>query len=553
MTDLFVVSDFNADLLARFAAADRSDPPCRAEAAPFGQVFQTLAAFDAPATTLAVWTRPEGISGEWARHLAGEPVTRDAAMAEVDAFAQMLVQAAGRARSLFVATWVPSRIGRGLGMLEWTADGGARLLAEMNLRLADALAAVPGAYLLDTQRWIDAARPARDSKFWHAIKSPFSEAVFKAAATDIKAAMRARSGKARKLLLLDLDDTMWGGVVGDDGADKLRLGGHDAIGEAHADFQRAALALSKRGIALGIVSKNDEDVALAAIDSHPGMLVRRADLAGWRINWNDKAQNIVALTAALNLGLDSVVFIDDNPVERGRVREALPQVLVPEMPNHVSGYADVLRQLDCFDQAGLTAEDRARTDMYVAERSRRDAAVSFTSAADFLKSLDIEVEIAPFGPENAKRVVQLLNKTNQLNLATRRLTDRELEEWLATGTARALHTVSVKDRFGDLGLTGIVSWEVAGNDLEIVDFILSCRAMGREVERTMAALAVAAAKQGGQARTLARYVTTARNRPTLDFWTASGFEAGADGLFVHLTDDPYPFPEVVRLSEGGTA
>jgi FkbH-like protein len=551
MSDLFVVSDFNADLLARYVAADRADPSCTAEVAPFGQVFQTLAAFDAPETTLAVWTRPEGVSDLWAQHLAGEPVSRDALLADVDAFAQLLAQAADRARSLFVATWVPSRIGRGQGMLEWTADGGARLLAEMNLRLADALTAVPGAYLLDTQRWIDAARPARDSKFWHAIKSPFSEAVFKAAATDIKAAMRARAGKARKLLLLDLDDTMWGGVVGDDGWEMLRLGGHDAIGEAHADFQRAALELSKRGIALGIVSKNDEDVALAAIDSHPGMLVRRGELAGWRINWHDKAQNIVALTQELNLGLDSVVFIDDNPVERGRVREALPQVLVPEMPNHVSGYADILRQLDCFDQTGLTAEDRTRTDMYVAERSRRDAAVSFSSAADFLKSLDIQIEIAPFGPDNARRVVQLLNKTNQLNLSTRRLTDRELEDWIESGPARALHTVSVKDRFGDLGLTGIVSWDVKGGDLEIVDFVLSCRAMGREVERTMAAFAVAAAKLGGQSRTLARYRQTARNRPTLDFWNTSGFERHEDGLFVQTSADAYPIPDVVRL--GGSA
>jgi FkbH-like protein len=549
MSDLFVVSDFNADLLARYFAADRAEPAWTAETAPFGQVFQTLAAFDAPETTLAVWTRPEGISDAWARHLAGEPVSRDALMADVDLYARMLAEAAGRARSLFVATWVPSRIGRGLGMLEWSADGGARLLAEMNLRLADALASVPGAYLIDTQRWIDAARPARDSKFWHAIKSPFSEAVFKAAALDIKAAMRARAGKARKLLLLDLDDTMWGGVVGDDGWEMLRLGGHDAVGEAHADFQRAALSLARRGIALGIVSKNDESVALAAIDAHPEMLVRRGDLAGWRINWEDKARNIVALAEELNLGLDAVVFIDDNPVERGRVREALPQVLVPEMPNHVSGYADILRQLDCFDQTSLTAEDRARTDMYVAERARRETAVSFSSTGDWLASLDIHVDVAPFGPGNAKRVVQLLNKTNQLNLATRRLTDRELEDWLDGGAGRALQTISVRDRFGDLGLTGIVSWAVAGDDLEIVDFILSCRAMGREVERTMAALAVAAAQRGGQARTIARYSPTARNRPTLDFWNASGFEDAGDGLFVYANATDYPVPAFVTLAE----
>lgn len=547
MSDLLVVSDFNATLLARFLAADPAAPTYTADAAPFGQVFQILGAFHGPETSLMVWVRPEGISQEFARHLAGEPVSEAAVLADVDSFAAMLAASAGKARSLFVASFVQARIGRGLGMLDWSAEGGARLLAIMNLRLADALSAVPGAYMLDAQRWLDASRPPRDSKFWHAIKSPFGEAVMKAAALDVKAAMRARTGKSRKLLILDLDDTMWGGIVGDDGWENLRLGGHDPIGEAHADFQAAALALARRGIALGVVSKNDEDVALAAIDSHPEMRVRRGDLAGWRINWQDKAANIVALVEELNLGLDAVVFVDDNPVERGRVLEGLPQVLVPEMPLHKSGYADVLRSLDCFDVASLTAEDRARTDMYVAERSRRDEATRFSSAGDWLKSLDIRVTVAPYGPVNAKRVVQLLNKTNQLNLATRRMTEHELEDWLASDTSRAVTAISVADRFGDLGLTGILSWEAKGDALEIVDYVLSCRAMGREVEQTMAWLAVEAARAAGLARTIARYVPTARNRPTLDFWQTSGFATDDSLVFCFASALPYACPDAVTL------
>lgn len=551
MADLLVVSDFNAELLARFVTADRAGPAVTAEAAPFGQVFQTLGSFGSPETSLMVWVRPEGISEAFARHLTGEAVSRDAVMADVEAFATALVQAAGRARSLFVASFVAARIGRGLGMLDWSGEGSARLIAAMNLRLADALDAVPAAFMLDAQRWLDGARPPRDSKFWHAIKSPFGEAVMKAAALDVKAAMRARAGKARKLLILDLDDTMWGGIVGDDGWETLRLGGHDPVGEAHADFQDAARALARRGIALGVVSKNDEEVALTAIDSHPEMRVRRGDLAGWRINWQDKATNIVALVEELNLGLDAAVFIDDNPIERGRVREALPQVLVPEMPPHKSGYADVLRSLDCFDVASLTAEDRARTDMYVAERARREEATAFTSPADWLKSLDIRVTVQPYGASNAKRVVQLLNKTNQLNLTTRRLTERELEDWLAADPSRAVHAISVADRFGDLGLTGIICWQTAGDALEITDYVLSCRAMGREVERTMAWLAVEAARAAGLARTVARYAPTARNRPTLDFWQASGFTS-TDGLWFEFeVAAPYARPEAVTLVRDG--
>lgn len=549
MIRVHVASDFNAELASRYLAANSAEPKCEVETAPFGQVFQSLGGFRGDGeAVLFVWTRPEGISQDWARHLAGEQVAVEQLLADVDQFVAALEHAAQSARLLLVASWVRTRVGRGSGTLEWSMDGGAALLARMNLRLAEGLAKIKGAYMLDAQRWIDDSRPARDSKFWYSIKSPFSEQVFKSAALDVKAAIRAATGKARKLLILDLDNTTWGGVVGDDGWENLRLGGHDAVGEAHVDLQRAALELSKRGVALGVVSKNDEAVALAAIDSHPEMVIRRSDLAGWRINWQDKAANIVALVEELNLGIDSVVFLDDNPTERGRIREALPQVLVPELPKNPATYADILRSLDCFDQASLTAEDRARTEMYVAERTRRESAASFSSADDWLKSLEIEVSVAPLGRENFKRVVQLINKTNQLNLTTRRLTDAELEAWLDGGELRGLKAITVADRFGDLGLTGIVSWQEEGDALEIVDFILSCRAMGREVERTMAHLAVEAARDAGKSRVIARYLPTARNRPTLEFWQNSGFEEVEPNLFVRAVADSYPRPEPVTLS-----
>lgn len=550
MSKLLVVSDFNAELLSRYLDADRNAPECTVETAPFGQVFQTLAGLpDGGETTLVVWTRPEGVSPAWAEYVEGGTVPMERLQEDVDQFAEALKQAAAKARMLLVATWVPTRHGRGLGLLDWGGDGQARRLAAMNLRLAEALDGVQGVYLLDAQRWLDAARPARDSKYWHAIKSPFSEQVFKAAASDVKAALRANLGQTRKLLILDLDDTLWGGIVGDEGWENLRLGGHDALGEAHLDIQRAALALARRGIALAVVSKNDEAVALTAIDSHPEMLIRRGDLAGWRINWEDKATNIVRLVEELNLGLDAAVFIDDNPTERGRVREALPQVLVPDLPAHPAAFADLLRQLDCFDSVSLTAEDRARVEMYAAERGRRESAGSFTSPEEWLKSLDIRVGIAPKRPENAKRIVQLLNKTNQMNLSTRRMTEAEIDAWLAAD-GRDLLSATVADRFGDLGLTGIVSWSVDGDDLVLADFVLSCRAMGRQVEQAMAHLAVEAARAAGAKRVVARHLPTAKNRPCLEFWRQSGFAEDEEGLFVWDAGAPYPLPEAVALTRG---
>jgi FkbH-like protein len=550
MAKILVVSDFNAQLLSRYLKADSGAPVCTAETAPFGQLFQTLAGFGGgDDTSLIVWTRPEGISPAWSRYVDGEQVGMDELTGDVRNFAAALQAAAARAPMLLVASWVHTNPGRGLGLLDWTGDGQARRLVQMNLELAEAMDGIPGAYLLDTQKWLDAARPARDSKFWYTIKSPFTEQVFKAAAADVKAALRANRGMSRKLLILDLDDTMWGGIVGDQGWEGLRLGGHDSVGEAYADFQRAAKSLARRGVALAVVSKNDEEVALAAIDQHPEMLIRRGDLAGWRINWNDKAANIAELVGELNLGLDAAVFIDDNPAERGRVREALPQVLVPEMPAHAAGYADVLRQLDCFDQANLTAEDRGRNEMYAVERARRQSVGVFSSQEDWLKSLDIQVSAAPLGEGNIKRVVQLLNKTNQMNMSTRRLTQAELESWLRTEAGRGLIALNVADRFGDLGLTGIVSWQRAGDDLELVDFVLSCRAMGRGVERTMAHLAVEAARSDGRRNVRARHIRTERNRPCLEFWQGSDFIEVEPGLFEWSAARPYDLPASVNLAQ----
>lgn len=550
MRSVLVVSDFNAELVSRYLSAASSEAATRASVAPFGQVFQTLGAApdsSSEGQALFVWTRPEGVLPSWQRCLDGRAVDIDELFADVDAFADAVSAAAAKHPLTMVATWVRSRTGRGLGMLDWGPVGLASRLARMNIRLTERLSTIPGVVLFDTQRWLDVAPRARDSKSWFLLKCPFSDDVCKAAAQDIAACLRNTTGRARKLLVLDLDNTVWGGVVGELGWQGVRLGGHDAIGEAFVDFQRAALSLSHRGIALAIVSKNDEAVAMEAIDKHEEMVIRRNDLAGWRINWDDKAANIVALTSELNLGLDAVVFVDDNPAERGRVREALPQVLVPEWPASPLAYADALLQLDCFDQVAITDEDRQRTAMYAAERQRREESHAFSTPDEWLRTLGVRVQIAPVGPQSIQRVTQLLNKTNQMNLATRRLTEAELHTWLAGGTHRQLFSLTVADRFGDLGLTGVISWESVGDELRVVDFLLSCRAMGRRVEETMAAAAVDAARRAGLRLVRVQFLRTDRNRPCLQFWQQSAFEQIGDDTFVWDTSSPLPYPETVAL------
>jgi FkbH-like protein len=547
--NVLVVSDFNAELASRYISADRSLPKCSAASAPYGQLFQVLSgnSTDDPGRVALIWTRAEAVIPELANLLGGQRVSASRLDGEVDGFAETIRNFARSCGYVFVASWVPTYDDRGLGLLNWSNEGAAYHLARMNTRLSEALADTTGVFMLDSQRWIEASDHPRDRKSWLLAKCPFTEKVFKAAAADVKSALRTALGMNRKLVLVDLDNTMWGGVVGDDGWENLRLGGHDHVGEAFCEFQQALMTLMNRGIAVGVVSKNDEAVALEAITKHPEMVIRLPNLVGWRINWQDKAQNIVELVGELNLGLQSTVFIDDSPTERGRIREALPEVFVPDWPADPAKYAEALRQLDCFDRLSVTSEDRGRTQMYVADRERRGSLTVASSIGDWLNSLDIRVQAAPASAENLKRIVQLLNKTNQMNMSTRRTSEKELLKWLADRAGRNLLAVTVTDRFGDLGLTGVVSWEQAGSTLEIVDYVLSCRAMGRQIEQLMVHLAVQAAAKAQCDTVIARFLPTAKNRPCLEFWQGSGFANTGQDVFAWKTAKDYPKPAFIAL------
>jgi FkbH-like protein len=326
----------------------------------------------------------------------------------------------------------------------------------------------------------------------------------------------------------------------------LRLGGHDGIGEAFVDFQRAVKNMKRRGVVLAIASKNEESVALEAIRRHPEMVLHEDDFVGWRINWNDKAQNIAELAAGLNLGLQSVVFIDDNPVERARVREALPEVLVPEWPEDKLLYPSAFAKLTCFDAPTISQEDLERTRMYADERQREQLQKQVGSIAEWLQSLGLQVRVEPLGAGNLTRAAQLLNKTNQLNLSTRRLTEPELLSW-SREPNRSFWTLSVSDRFGDAGLTGLVSLEHDGEVARIVDYLLSCRVMGRKVEETMVHLAVETARARGASAVVAKYLATPKNKPCLTFFRSSGLTNEDDREFRWDAGQVYPLPDPIKL------
>ena len=544
-----LISDFTIDDLANELLAEDTHPPVGATVAPFDQVTQTLLS-PPPAGTgdfAVIWTRPERAVPAFARLLAYEGTDPAAWQGEVDAFCAQVTHAAAGYRFVFVPTWTLPSWERGLGMLDGRRGGAAATLAAMNLRLMERLEQTPNVYVLNAARWLQAVGPgAMNPKAWYLGKMAVSRPVMTEAARDIRAALGALAGGPRKLIVLDLDNTLWGGVVGDVGWEDLRLGGMDASGEAFVDFRKALKDLKSRGIVLALASKNEESVALEAIRKHPSMVLRESDFVGWRINWDDKAGNILDLTRQLNLGLQSVVFIDDNPVERARVREALPEVYVPEWPVDEFHYLGALRALSCFDSPALSREDLERTRMYGEESQREALKQSVGSVDEWLASLAIRVSVEPVGAETVARAAQLLNKTNQLNLSTRRLTEPELLQW-AQGPGRRFYVIGVADRFGEAGLTGLLGIEFRGDAAHIVDFVLSCRVMGRKVEETMVHIAVEAATRYGASCVVAQYLPTAKNKPCLGFWQRSGFESEGQDTFVWKVGGSYALPAAISL------
>ena len=548
-----ILADFNAGNFAAYLASDARQPLLDVWVGPMGRGIGLLVQQDEAASVdshhdVIVWTHPHRVSDAFASLLASDNADPAATLAQVDEFAEGIIALARTARTVLVPTWVMPHGHRAFGMLAMRERiGPVNTLMRMNLRLSERLADCPHVYILDSQRWMQVAgKDAYNARLWHMGKIPFGNAVFKEAVAEVKAALRGITGETRKLIIVDLDNTLWAGVLGDEGWQRLRLGGHDPVGEAHAEFQRGLKALTRRGIILGIVSKNDEAPALEAIAKHPEMILSSTDFTGWRINWEDKAINVAALTAELNLGLQSVVFIDDNPVERDRVREALPEVLVPDWPTSVLLFPSALASLDCFDTAAVTAEDRSRQSAYRVEIARARERDALGSLDDWLRGLQLKVQVTDLTDGNGPRVSQLLNKTNQMNLSTRRLTGSELRAW-ASAPPHKLWAFRVVDKFEDAGLTGILSLALHGDEARIVDFVLSCRVIGRQVEEAMLYQAVQYASERGMKMLSAEYLPTAKNGPCLRFLERSGLENRNGHVFRWDLSRPYAPPRHVEL------
>jgi FkbH-like protein len=359
------------------------------------------------------------------------------------------------------------------------------------------------------------------------------------------------TGKVAKALVVDLDNTLWGGVIGEDGMNGIKLGA-EYPGAAYQSLQRTMLDLSRRGILLGICSKNNPEDAMEALNNHPGMLLRPNHFAAMRINWNDKAQNLREIAAELNIGIDSLAFMDDNPVECEQIRAALPEVTVIELPEDPLQYAATLRECPVFERVALSAEDQQRTAFYVERRERSQAEQTFQSKEDFYRYLEQEAEVAPVTPASLARISQLTQKTNQFNLTTKRYTEQQISE-LASRPDHEVFSIRVRDRFGDHGLVGIAITRDHAETCEIDTFLLSCRVIGRTVETALLSYLGERAAARGKQHLAGSFVPTKKNAPAKDFYPQHGFHLesqNGDGFrwALDLKKRPIARPEWIKLS-----
>lgn len=382
-------------------------------------------------------------------------------------------------------------------------------------------------YVLDYDRLLAGRGLDRvqDERKWLTVRMPLRADEMGTLAREWLRFLHPVCGKTCKALVLDLDNTLWGGVIGEDGMDGIKLD-TEYPGAAFQSFQRAILDLFERGIILAVNSKNNQADAMEAITSHPGMLLKPDHFATFRINWQDKASNLRDIAKELNIGIDSLAFFDDNPVEREWVSSQLPEVTVIDVPADPMLYARTLRDTPQFERLSLSSEDRVRGRMYAENRLRGELQQQFASMDEFYESLAMEMELQPVTPANLARVAQLTQKTNQFNLTTKRYTEEQVSAMNAD-KAWQLCAVKVKDRFGDNGIVGLAFTKVTGKEAEIDTLLLSCRVIGRTIETAFLSYLAERAKAAGATTLKGWYLPTKKNTPCKEFYASHQFvEAG---------------------------
>ena len=379
---------------------------------------------------------------------------------------------------------------------------------------------------LDTLQRYHGVAASEDRRKWYLYRQPYKEEMWECIGAAVTRILVVNQRAARKCVVLDCDNTLWGGVVGEEGLAGIALA-DDFPGSSYRDFQSELKGLKQSGIMLALASKNNAADVWEVFDRHDAMILRREDISSARIDWNDKASNLRAIAGELNIGLDALVFVDDSDFEVAQVHELLPEVTVVKVPEELSELPGLLTRLDLFERSQLSAEDRNRTRMMAEERDRNEVRDALT-AQDFLDNLRLKVSVSDAEPAHLGRITQLVNKTNQFNLTTIRRSPDEVDDLNRRDDYQIL-MMRVEDRFGDYGLTGVAIVQHENKSWTLDTLLMSCRVLGRGVESAFLAAIAQAAGASGAASIIGRYVPTEKNALAANFFSAHGFQATPDG------------------------
>lgn len=403
---------------------------------------------------------------------------------------------------------------------------GSERIDEINSRLLAFTKAEPRISIVDVRDLIEevGASAALDSRFWYLYSQPFKNDFLNILSERIAGIISQSVRPAKKILVLDCDNTLWGGVVGEDGLAGIALGPHSYPGCVFYDFQKQLRELKQTGVLLALCSKNNEGDVLEVLSKHPHSLLKQSDLVAWEINWNEKAENLERLAKKLSLGLDSFVFVDDSAHECELVGTLLPDITVLQVPSPIYDFPKLLQSYDGFDRLRISSEDRARTQLYKDEFQREKERGAYETFDEFLRALKIQIAVKPVQTDDVARVSQLTLKTNQFNLTTHRYSEAQIAERLIDSRF-ILFVLSVRDRFGDYGQTGVVIFE-QGHDVLLMDtFLMSCRVLGKSIEFVFLKSAImhAHSSLSGIRLVNATYIPTKKNGVASNFLKSFGF------------------------------
>jgi len=542
-----IAASFTANTLSQFVGAHLVSQGFRPQftLGPYNQLFQVcldpVPYFGSKCDAVALlWRIEDLMANELDDYLNGDNAALTGAGDKLASFAAAI----SNLRRIFFGTIIistpplPAGIHGTLGSLDHPSRLG-QFHRRITTQFVEAIDERQGVQLVDldgVQREVGLS-VSFDPRLWYLYRQPFSDPFLHEAGVRISRIICATRRSAKKCVVLDCDNTLWGGIIGEDGLDGIEIG-TEYPGSAFLDFQRLLLRWRRQGIFLSILSKNNEADVWEVFDKHEGMLLKRTDISAWKINWQPKAENIPLIAKALNIGLDSLVFVDDSLMEISYMRQAQPDVTSILLPEDPADIVSALQSLTLFDRLELTQEDLARVDMMRVEKDREQLSAKMTRE-EFLESLELKLDLSPARTDDLGRVTQLINKTNQFNLTTIRKTLDEVRA-ISNSPTHRIYALRVSDKFGEYGLTGVVLVEISADRRVwiICNLLLSCRVLGRGVEAGLIASLASDAAAEGAVEFIASFIPTKKNALATTFLPDHGFRPHGDRWRIAVKDAP---------------